>query len=1063
MPSDQLRMSSPPRLVRAIITALLFTFILGRSQAWGHEWSRSLHDPEGRAYAQQLVQALAVAKGDAKDRAFLELFLKDPNLSKRAYVAIVSNLQEEQPTATAELALLMATLIKEKLGDPLPLENLTGTRSMLELTAYLDTLRPALSEGRYLADRSHPGRNPKAFEAFRPFHVKAMRAELARILANQEVMIRELDSFSGMLASLDKTLVAQGQPPMTEAAKQDQQNAIAMLKLAVLAEVGLLDQFQRESEPLLRGEINSRRALAVLLAGFRAAYLQNRVEQAQWYVREARSARSVAGAPSNPVLEYAVRTAEYRLKRLQGYNPGEAEALAEFHKAWSALDSYQPMVDWRQDQAWVEGRQASRDWIDELRVYPKAAVTAGHKISGQSLGWLHNPEGQFLMSELSGDQGLLHTDETMALYTVRLACIDQVTYVAESLPESLDSATLLLFADELRAMVSEIYQIPGRLGVEAGAYDLNSSGLVAELQARAGYLQAAARETPEATRIAMLKELAMLSVKSGDGDFALRYLLACGKGLAALGQHEDAVTCWKEAVKIAGAMGFSRIRLEATSLLAKEASRRKDWESAGLYAEQAAQIQQAIAPLLGVRSAEGKAAAQAGRAMTDLSVQAAVAADDPTQALAAITRGQQLQSASLQMEGKAEARAEVRQDQQQEGQLAAMAAQVQRLETMPASATRNELLAGAQTLLADTRAKFLADTRQLRQKYPNIYGRVLKFDPLNLPSIQKSLPADLAVLQYFPTDDALYIFVVTQNSVRLRQVAILSGDLEKSVQSYTRAIRRAAPGDAAMMAESAKLYASLIGPLKDDIASSETLVLIPTGRLNILPFASLADASGVPLGQDYAILELAKSTDLVRMAGETPKRVESLVAFANATGDLPAAALEGDRIAALFPNAKLFKGQQATRDAFAEFGSQADALHLATHGEWNIDDSLANYLKMANQQKVSQEDIFELPMEGTSIVVLSACNTAMGDGGEASYVASLAEAFWIAGSQSVVASLWAVNDESTSLLMTEFYKALKAGDSKAEALRKAQMLVRSDEKFAHPYYWSGFVLFGDWR
>jgi CHAT domain-containing protein len=219
------------------------------------------------------------------------------------------------------------------------------------------------------------------------------------------------------------------------------------------------------------------------------------------------------------------------------------------------------------------------------------------------------------------------------------------------------------------------------------------------------------------------------------------------------------------------------------------------------------------------------------------------------------------------------------------------------------------------------------------------------------------------------------------------------------------------------------------------------------------------------VGFRWDILELAKSVDLMRVSEEMPRPVESLVAFANATGDLPAAAKEGEEIASLFERdaVKLFKGKEATAEAFLKFGAQADALHLATHGEWDMQDSLKNYLAMADQQKVSQDQIFELGLEDTSIVILSACNTAMGEGGDVKYVASLAEAFWIAGSRSVVASLWAVNDESTSILMTEFYKALRAGDGKATALRKAQMAVRSHEEFHHPYYWAGFILFGDWR
>ena len=76
----------------------------------------------------------------------------------------------------------------------------------------------------------------------------------------------------------------------------------------------------------------------------------------------------------------------------------------------------------------------------------------------------------------------------------------------------------------------------------------------------------------------------------------------------------------------------------------------------------------------------------------------------------------------------------------------------------------------------------------------------------------------------------------------------------------------------------------------------------------------------------------------------------------------------------------------------------------------------------------------------------------------------LTRAFMYAGSPSVLVSLWSVSDMSTASLMGEFYKNLiKNRLSKTDALRKAQLTLISDEKYAHPFYWAPFVLIGDWR
>jgi CHAT domain-containing protein len=91
--------------------------------------------------------------------------------------------------------------------------------------------------------------------------------------------------------------------------------------------------------------------------------------------------------------------------------------------------------------------------------------------------------------------------------------------------------------------------------------------------------------------------------------------------------------------------------------------------------------------------------------------------------------------------------------------------------------------------------------------------------------------------------------------------------------------------------------------------------------------------------------------------------------------------------------------------------------------------------------------------------VLSACDTQLGKLSKGDDLVGLNRAFIYAGTPTVVASLWSVDDESTSLLMRSFYTHLKQGMSKAKALQAAQAETR--KKYPHPYYWAGFVLTGD--
>jgi CHAT domain-containing protein len=104
-----------------------------------------------------------------------------------------------------------------------------------------------------------------------------------------------------------------------------------------------------------------------------------------------------------------------------------------------------------------------------------------------------------------------------------------------------------------------------------------------------------------------------------------------------------------------------------------------------------------------------------------------------------------------------------------------------------------------------------------------------------------------------------------------------------------------------------------------------------------------------------------------------------------------------------------------------------------------------------------------LNLQGTELVVLSACDSGAGDVKIGEGVMSLRRAFRIAGAQTVLASHWKVNDRATARLMTEFMRRWQEGEPRGQAWRRAQLSLLRSEDFSNPYFWAAFTLTGQWR
>jgi CHAT domain-containing protein/Tfp pilus assembly protein PilF len=331
--------------------------------------------------------------------------------------------------------------------------------------------------------------------------------------------------------------------------------------------------------------------------------------------------------------------------------------------------------------------------------------------------------------------------------------------------------------------------------------------------------------------------------------------------------------------------------------------------------------------------------------------------------------------------------------------------------------------------------------------------------------IQRLLPASTAVVEFVVGNDSISALLITRESVSGVPIHVTS----ESLSSRVELLRGLITERSEKWIQPAKgIYDLLLTPLKREgkLRDVRCLLLIPDGVLNYLPFAALSKGSRY-LGDEYSIAYLPSAVALVGN-GAAKSRGLKLLAMAPSRTHLPNTAAEARSIADLFAGtSRVVSGSGATETLFKQVAASYDYLHLATHASLNRNAPSLSALDLQpdsqNDGRLELHEITGMKLHA-QLVTLSACETALGKGYFSETPAGdefvgMTRAFLGAGSRGVLASLWAVNDESTRLLMMSFYRNLRRKGA-ADALSDAQREVRRKPQYRHPYYWAPFVMVG---
>ena len=398
--------------------------------------------------------------------------------------------------------------------------------------------------------------------------------------------------------------------------------------------------------------------------------------------------------------------------------------------------------------------------------------------------------------------------------------------------------------------------------------------------------------------------------------------------------------------------------------------------------------------------------------------------------------------------------------------------------------------------LFDLRQKYDQFLIELRNKEPLYYNIKYDINSIGLTEVQEELLVEDQVMLSYHVDehDFVYVFTITSNEVTLDKLP--GKDLSGIGERYSNYLSNpaASAAERAQFEQDRLAMSEILIPEALGNTDFRHLIIIADDVLNLIPFdlfsipgKALADGgkwydntilaqhdvsyansatllsylnkSAAP-AQDQMVLALAPSYEQEANEGPVSERSE--------LAPLIWTAQEVENVKKYF-NANVFLGQNASEARFKDDSPRHSIVHIASHALLDERDPFLSKLVMAqnvtdsiNDGTLNTREILGLSIPA-EMIVLSACNTGVGDIVTGEGVISLANSFFYAGSQSLVMTLWTANDESSTFIMDQFYKNLAAGKRKSEALRLAKLafLETADDIRSHPYYWAHFIVNGN--
>lgn len=436
---------------------------------------------------------------------------------------------------------------------------------------------------------------------------------------------------------------------------------------------------------------------------------------------------------------------------------------------------------------------------------------------------------------------------------------------------------------------------------------------------------------------------------------------------------------------------------------------------------------------------------------------------------------------------------------------------VDRLYRLIENTTNKEMLSKLKDELKKSEFNYQSYKNDLRLRHP-LLSSLSPSSLITIGELQAKLKSKEAILEYMITDQKLVTFIITKSESDYRILdlgTLFSADefLKKSVFDFRLAIQEQQSLEK-LSDFSKPLFEALIEPFSKEYSEVNKIVIIPTHSLSILPFEALYSDNQF-LVEKYNIKYLPSSSIFYSIKGPHRESINNILVVANSGfsvtssnkrsktqknfTSLPSTLLELEAIESVFEQHTSLKNEDLTESVIKSLPlNEYKYLHFATHGVVNETNPQQNGLiisKINTDENYLGDDGYLNSLEISNLnlkadlVVLSACNTAIGKlvGGEG--LLGLQRSFFKAGASSAIVSLWNVYDKSTSVLMGEFYKNLSDYEQdgigiwtrikiyfniyehpffgfKENALRDAKLSLLNHPYYSHPINWAPFILIG---